>query len=215
MRRLLFSVALLMQGCLAGCSAQHWVGESANNPGVEAHGGNFWTPAGFSVTGNTNASVESLAYTGHTDTMPSSMTVTGLTFGQDVSSVIKEQPAKIAAITEAQRVQVEYAAAVGQMVTTVVHDLTPFFNLLAAAGINSTSSGMSMTLPNGFSIGKTKINNPVDLSNYIRATLGQLQNVPTNTPISTLATVEVPLSQLKELQAFWDANHPAVVRPTP
>lgn len=151
--------ALLAPACNVGCSASYWGGGATENPGVHLRGPSFFRRAALDVTADTTASVAKVQFS-----KDDGFLLENATFGQDATTTTTAQIPKIDAVARLQRVQVEYAQTVLTGIREIVRELVPVFNILAAARVTQTDSGMTFTLPNGFSVGSRRVTTPADLT---------------------------------------------------
>jgi len=183
MRAILVVATLVM---MTGCSAKYWAGEDAGvTPGIHVRGPTLFTPAEASVTSNGAFGAKSIKYQGGTDSQPAEFVLEDLTVNQDVSGVIREQPAKIKAVGEAQYSQVAYVKEVLSGVRGIVGEIVPVLNLLAAARIQTSASETTLTLPGGFSIGGKTTTNAQDISDYLKSLAGAASAVVETTATTT------------------------------
>ena len=163
MRHATILAAILAVAAGTGCNATHWLGESAGEaPGFEMRGGGVFDPPRVKVTSDCHARAKRVKWTNKDG---SSFEMEEPEFGQMASDVVREEPAKIAAVGEGQRGQAEYVAAwLGpEGLRGIVSELVPIFSLLAAAQIQETTSGWQFTLPNGMQIGRERVTHPAQL----------------------------------------------------
>lgn len=165
---------LVMGECIAGCSSKYWVGEATDSAGIHINGGGLLRAPSASFTGDGGGKVDRLKYVGKTQTQPAILEAEGLEFNQNVTNVTKEQPAKIIASGQAQMSQVAYVHEITTMVSNIVGDIADTIQVLKLASIRDTSEGISLTLPGGFSIGKTKVSSAKDMTEAIQGISGQL-----------------------------------------
>jgi hypothetical protein len=154
----------------SGCSALHWGGKtSGERPGVRVAGPTLFSPAEIDVTSDTNAKLKLLKY--------GELEIHEAEFGQSASSVVREEPAKIRAIADLQMTQVEYARVTWNGVRDLAREIVPIFKLLAMANFIPTDSGMSLTLPNGFSIGQHTITSPQEMQAVFQQAAASLEAI--------------------------------------
>lgn len=161
-------LTLLLGGCPIGCSAQHWLGDASGTlPGLHVKGGSAFARPSLDLTGDTQASLESLKYQGSTQTQPSTIELKGLSYNQQPSLDLPMLPAIIDATARGQLTQVEYMDKLLTHVDAWVETAGSVINFLSALKVKQTTSGLSMTLPGGLTIGGQKVSTPVDVSNYL------------------------------------------------
>lgn len=145
-------VALVLMVALiacSGCSAQWWAGENAGRtPGVHLFGPTLFTPAELSVTSDLKAKIKKLEYTGASQSQPSTFTLVG-EFGQDVSAVLKEQPAVLAQVAVVQHEQVLYVEATWKGIVGALHEIMPALSAMTAAKAVMTDVGQALLVPQG------------------------------------------------------------------
>ena len=170
---------LLPAGCvltaLTGCSAHWWGGEdTGRTPGVHVIAPSLFNPGEISVTSQLQARISKLKYVGGTKDTPASFELEG-DFGQDVASVIREQPAKLDAIARVQHEQAVYWEAMGKAVASWISEIAPIFNVMALAKIRTVDQGLQLTLPGGFSVGSKRIETPADLEGLIQSVISSTE----------------------------------------
>jgi hypothetical protein len=176
----------------AGCSALHWGGEAAGeNPGIHVRGGSLLERPEISVTANGTAKADRVEYVRDTSG-GQRFTLDGLDYQQDASAVMREEPTKLKAIADVQRVQVEYVQATWAGIVGVVHEIAPALSALAAAKCAVTDSGLTLTLPSGLTVGKRTLNTPQDVSAYFTALTRTVQAVEVAAPAMPAAAAPAP-----------------------
>jgi hypothetical protein len=182
MKKLLLVLLLIS----SGCSAKYWVGETSNQPGISAKKG-AWGDAELKMTSNGDAKVDKVKFS---TSQPAwgekqiAFEMEGLVISQNPSEVVKVEGAKIAAITEAMKVQVDYLTAMWKGISDTVSEIVPVLNLLASAQIRgSSSAGFTLALPGGATVGGQSVDNAQDLANIIKSALNKAQSIPTTQPI--------------------------------
>jgi len=184
------SLTLPLCGCLTlslcGCKAGYWGGDTAGKrPGLEMHGPSLFRGARLEATADSKAKLGKAKYEvirtedGKTT---STFEMTDLDYGQTVDSVISAEAQKLNGIALVQRTQTEYVSALLTGIRGIVHELMPLLSLLAAADIQTTESGFTFTLPNGFSIGNKKVETPADIKDIIDSTMSALQPLTDTAP---------------------------------
>ncbi|HOO16680.1 MAG TPA: hypothetical protein PLU99_06165 [Phycisphaerae bacterium] len=157
---------------LCGCAASHWGGEAAGkNPGVHVRGGSLVSPPEASFTGDGGGRLGKLTYSDGGKDGPLTLTVQDVEFTQAASSVVEREPAKIRAIADLQRVQVEYVQASWAGMVSLAHELAPILKLLAMAQFTDSEAGLTMTLPSGVSVGGQKLSTPAELQRFFSEAL--------------------------------------------
>jgi len=183
----MLTVMVVLVCVFAGCSANHWGGEtSGKRPGVAVQTGLFGTKA--EMTSDGIGKVDEISFVKSKE--GSTLTVKNLALNQTASAVVKEEPAKIKAIAELQETQVEYVKELTAGIKGIVSEVMPVLNLLAMAKFNTTSSGITMTLPNGTSLGTQKISSGTDLQSAIVAALNKTQTLQTALNRQTTTTTQ-------------------------
>lgn len=168
-----------------GCTAAYWGGQDAGQtPGLHVRAGNLFSGPTADYTPNGSASLKDLSFSetrkdGSTKTFAAS----GFTTTQNVSEVEASQVAKIDAIARLQEVQVDYVKATFDGLSKLAQQIVPLLELFATAGISSTEHGLTLTLPNGASLGGKTITTPADLAGIIQAANSALHTVATGTPM--------------------------------
>lgn len=157
-------------GCLGGCSANHWGGDTAGQrPGVSLRGRSLWGPAKLEVTSDCSATLDKLEY--------GSLKLENARFGQSAAAVVAVEPAKLEAIARVQEAQVAYVGALLTGIRDIVHEVVPVLKLLAMGNFVDTSSGIQMTLPNGLSFGQTTARNASELRALLADALHSVESV--------------------------------------
>lgn len=161
-------VAMLLLLATCGCSAQYWGGEDAGRtPGVHVLAPSLFSRGEVSFTGEGGGKVRRLMYRGSSETQPAMLEAEGVEFSQSTANVLALQTAKLEAIAAVQRTQVEYLNQMLTGIRGIVAEIVPVLKLLAAARIQSTSEGVTLTLPGGFQVGRTRMTEPADVAAYL------------------------------------------------
>jgi hypothetical protein len=180
MRVVVLSLMVLLVA-LSGCSALHWGGETAGeSPGFRVRGGDLWRPAELKVTSDCNAVIGHAEYQGAAgkDGAPGTRFVLDdTTFGQSASSVVREEPAKLDAISRLQMTQVEYARVTWSGIHDLAAELVPLLKLLALAQFTQTESGLTATLPGGLTIGGRTISGPAEMQEFFRQAAATVEHL--------------------------------------
>jgi hypothetical protein len=175
------SVLVLLTVALSGCSALHWGGEAAGeSPGFRVRGADLWYPAELKATSDCNAVIGHAEYQGppgKDGTPGARFVLRDTTFGQNASAVVREEPAKIDAVSRLQLTQVEYARVTWAGVKGVLAEVMPVLKLLALANFTSTESGFTATLPSGLTLGGKTITQPADLQEFFKEAVRTLEPV--------------------------------------
>ena len=159
-----------IHGCLVGCSANHWLGDTAGRrPGVLVEKGNLFGYARFEVSSDCEATVKEMRIALSSDGAEGGgssqeITLRDAKFGQSASAVVREEPAKIDAIARGQMTQVEYARVTWNGVRDLAHEIMPIVGLFSGVFGGMTESAFNATFPGGFSLGKTKVTKPNEAS---------------------------------------------------
>lgn len=170
---------------LWGCSAKYWGGEATGeNPGIHYRGASLWNPPEFRMTSNGRLGAE-LVDVRYDPNGPFHMRFEKPLLDQNASDVMREEVAKLAGIAQVQHEQAVYWQALGAAVRSWIEEVAPLINVLALAKMHRTESGLSLTLPNGVTLGGQRIETPPDLTGYLQL-LQQMQPQvpPTSQPAS-------------------------------
>jgi hypothetical protein len=166
---------------LSGCSALHWGGETAGeSPGFRVRGGDLWRPAELKVTSDCNAVIGHAEYQGVTgqDGAPGTRFVLdSTTFGQSASSVVREEPGKLDAISRLQMTQVEYARVTWTGIHDLAAELAPVLKLLALAQFTQTETGLTATFPGGLTIGGRTVSGPAEMQEFFRQAAATVEHL--------------------------------------
>lgn len=180
---------LILAACvvgMSGCAASHNIGEASDSPGVEVRGPSLFYPARIKVTSDCNAELDDLQY--------GELKLKGARFGQSASAVVKEEPAKIAAIGEAQSA---IAKARGEAIAQGIHasadvidSLIPILGWLQMGNLTPHETGATLKLPGGLELGGHKITGNAELQETLAQLLTQAQAAK-----SSLSTAQAATSQ--------------------
>lgn len=175
MRRCLPLLTLLAILLLPGCSLLRWGGDmAAKAPGVHVESGGLF-PARLDVTSDCNAVVDRLEYQsppGKDGTPGPWLVLEGGRFGQDATTPLKEIPAVLERLPEIQRTQAEYAQVwadcTENVLVSAISAFAPAAQLGQLAKLSKTERGITMTLPNGASIGGRTVSGVEDVAALFR-----------------------------------------------
>lgn len=172
---------------LPGCSAKYWGGEATGeNPGIHYRGASLWNPPEFRMTSNGRLGAE-LVDVRYDPNGPFHMRFEKPLLDQNASDVMREEVAKLAGIAQVQHEQAVYWQAMGAAVRSWIEELVPMINILALAKIHTSESGLSLTLPNGMTLGGKRIETPADLTGYLQLLQQKAQQAltpPASQPVS-------------------------------